>query len=708
MIAEIGFGGMATVYRARQTLLDREVALKVLIPALAADPVNAKRFLQEARMLAALAHPGIVPVYEVGVTPAGLHYFSMQLLQNGDLRSRLRKGIDEAELVRVLSAVAEALGYAHARGYVHRDVTPANVMFDAHDKPCLTDFGIARALAMASRITASGISVGTAHYMSPEQARGNEVDPRSDIYSLGVMCYEALTGKPPYDGEDGFAVAFAHVHSPVPELPQALQKWQPLIDRCMAKVPEDRFQDCEQFIAMLRHIALDEPVPILPPPLAAAAVRDTSAEPAQDRAHAWLGPLAGVLGLVLAAGVVFWGPWRSPGPELQHDPPTQTPAQPTQPQASPVDELLALARQDMEAHRYTLPAGANALERYLQVLALDPANLDATRGIEQIATAYLGLADEHATEDDLGIWLDYLGRAEVLAQEHALGSVLQQVHERRQQRLETLKQEGFRAMVAWDQPTAVRAYERALQLQPDSEALARELAQARGIGTKGFSFRDDVDGVQGPQMVLIGQLAYSQSPITLAQFEHYWRSSGGQRFGSIPGTCRDRETLLRVPRRRDFRSPGFNQKSNHPVVCITAAMADDYARWLSQSTGKIYRIPSVNELRAVGVHVAGSCYANIRDRSYRDSFGGRSGANCSDGHAGTSPVGTFKLSGSGLYDTGGNVREWSADCGSAPACRERKAVGGSWQSLSSDETIRAFATDTAFNTIGFRVVREIP
>ena len=198
---------MATVYRARQVMLDRDVALKVLIPVLAADPANAQRFLQEARMLASLEHPHVVPVFDVGVTPDGSHYFSMQLLENGDFTARLQRGVSEAELVRVLTAVADALGYAHARGYVHRDVTPANVLFDAEDKPRLTDFGIARAMAATSRITASGLSVGTSHYMSPEQARGAEVDPRSDIYSLGVLCYEALTGKPPFDGEDGFAVA---------------------------------------------------------------------------------------------------------------------------------------------------------------------------------------------------------------------------------------------------------------------------------------------------------------------------------------------------------------------------------------------------------------------------------------------------------------------------------------------------------------------
>lgn len=290
---EVGRGGMAVVYRARQVLLDREVALKVLNPSLAQDPVYAQRFLQEARMLAALNHPHIVPVYDVGVTPEGLHYFSMQLVSCGDFGRKLREGIDEAELVRVLLAVAQALGFAHARGYVHRDVTPANILFDERNRPILTDFGIARALAATSRITASGLSVGTSHYMSPEQARGQEVDRRSDIYSIGVLLFEALSGKPPFEGEDGFAVAYAHVHEPIPRLPEGLERWQALVDRAMAKLPAERFDDCAEFIEGLRATAPAEfaavikregvqavaplPVPAAPPPRSPALPRPNGA-----------------------------------------------------------------------------------------------------------------------------------------------------------------------------------------------------------------------------------------------------------------------------------------------------------------------------------------------------------------------------------------------------------------------------------------------
>jgi serine/threonine-protein kinase PpkA len=142
---EIGAGGMATVYLAEQSSLEREVALKVMNPQLATDPNFALRFLQEARTLASLAHPHIVAVYDVGTTESGLHYFSMQYLPNGDLSGRIKNQVAESELLPILTGVARALRYAHQRGIVHRDVSPVNVLFDLSGMPILTDFGIARA-----------------------------------------------------------------------------------------------------------------------------------------------------------------------------------------------------------------------------------------------------------------------------------------------------------------------------------------------------------------------------------------------------------------------------------------------------------------------------------------------------------------------------------------------------------------------------------
>lgn len=251
---EVGIGGMASVYLAVQTSLEREVALKVMNPSMVSDPSFSRRFMQEARTLASLAHPNIVAVYDVGITEEKLHYFSMQHLPNGDFLRRIQLGTPESEVVRVLAGVARALGYAHQRGFVHRDVAPGNVLFDINDNPVLTDFGIARAVTKTSRITNAGVSVGTSHYMSPEQARGGDVDGRSDIYSLGALAFEAITGSPPYNGDDGFAIAYAHVFEPVPKVPPEKAHWQPLIDRAMAKDPTERFQNTEELLAELSRV----------------------------------------------------------------------------------------------------------------------------------------------------------------------------------------------------------------------------------------------------------------------------------------------------------------------------------------------------------------------------------------------------------------------------------------------------------------------
>lgn len=262
---EIGKGGMATVYLAVQASLDREVALKVMQPTLANDPNFSRRFMQEARTLASLSHPHIVAVYDVGVTEAQLHYFSMQHLPGGDFAHRIRDGVGETEVVRVLAGVARALGFAHQRGFVHRDVSPANILYDASGHPVLTDFGIARAVARTSRLTNAGVSVGTSQYMSPEQARGADVDARSDIYSLGCVAYEALTGKPPYGGDDGFAIAYAHVFEPIPRLPENLAHWQPLVDRALAKNAAERYANLDEFLEALARVGA-APLPVEPGP----------------------------------------------------------------------------------------------------------------------------------------------------------------------------------------------------------------------------------------------------------------------------------------------------------------------------------------------------------------------------------------------------------------------------------------------------------
>src|SRR5690349_4244306 len=172
----------------------------------------------------------------------------MRLLTGGDLRGRIKQGLSATEALAILRELADAFAHAHARGFVHRDVKPENIMFDEQGFPVLTDFGIAKALDAATSMTRTGMTMGTPRYLSPEQAGGKGVDARADLYSLGVVLYEMLTGRPPYDAEDSMAVIFKHVTEPVPTLPPDFARLQPLLEKLMAKDPNRRFASADELL----------------------------------------------------------------------------------------------------------------------------------------------------------------------------------------------------------------------------------------------------------------------------------------------------------------------------------------------------------------------------------------------------------------------------------------------------------------------------
>lgn len=246
----IGEGAMATVYLALQRSLERKVALKIMAPALAADASFCERFLREGKTLARLAHPHIVTVHDIG--NAGQHYYmAMEYLPNGTLSERIAAGLSPEQGLQYIRQIASALGYAHSQGLIHRDVKPANILFRADGTAVLSDFGIAKSLDDSTQFTQVGFAVGTPNYMSPEQARGLDIDGRADLYALGVVLYEILVGELPYMGTDALSTALAHLTQPLPELPLQHSRYQTLLQRLLAKNPDERFSNAGELLAAL-------------------------------------------------------------------------------------------------------------------------------------------------------------------------------------------------------------------------------------------------------------------------------------------------------------------------------------------------------------------------------------------------------------------------------------------------------------------------
>ena len=254
----IGRGGMATIYRGRDKRMERVVAIKVLRDIYSTDPKFVTRFQREAKAASALQHPNIVQVYDYGQTD-GNYFIVMELIDGTDLRRylRAREVLDNERAIIIAHDVALGLGAAHRRGIVHRDVKPQNVLVGRDGSIKLTDFGIASVYKdiNAERLTTTGMTLGTVQYYAPEQAQGEIVSPAADVYALGIVMYEMLTGRTPFDGDSPVAVAMQHIQEPPvppsqynPNIPPALEE---IILRCLEKVPEMRFRDGSQLARAL-------------------------------------------------------------------------------------------------------------------------------------------------------------------------------------------------------------------------------------------------------------------------------------------------------------------------------------------------------------------------------------------------------------------------------------------------------------------------
>jgi len=416
ILRPIAEGGMASVYLAVQESLDRRVVMK--LPKKFNDVFQSARFVNEGRIIASLNHHNIITIYDIGVA-GERHYFTMEYLQGGNLEDRIIRGMSPDEALDLVEAIGDCLAYVHRKDIIHRDIKPANILFRRDGTPVLTDFGVAKQTEADSRLTKDGTALGSPYYISPEQAECKSLDGRADIYSLGIIFYEMLTGKKPYTGDSDIQIIIAHLSDPIPALPVELSRYQELIDRMIAKNPENRFATAGEMLEYIQQFRHPESSASMTSPSLGHTLGGRSRGQAEMPGASNGARLAfrkfnaiffdesmlrfaGAMTILLVIALVFLKTMplmvSAFDRMLSGTPPAvvtinmqKTAHHPPEVSAPQIEQTLVQARQSMQKLRYTEPERDNAYYYYQMVLKKDPGNEEALKGVAKIADTYADL-----------------------------------------------------------------------------------------------------------------------------------------------------------------------------------------------------------------------------------------------------------------------------------------------------------------------------
>jgi serine/threonine protein kinase len=436
---QIGQGGMATAYLAEQISLGRRVVLKVLDSKVRVTTAVVERFLNEGRLIASLNHPHIITIYDIGQSDDDV-FISMEYVEGGDLKERMQQLVfAPVEAVDVIAKIASGLAAAHKNGIVHRDVKPGNILFRSDGTPLLSDFGIAKRLSGNSDLTQTGMFLGSPNYMAPEQSEDGALDGRADIYVLGVIFYEMLSGQRAYLADSVIDVIVMHKKAPIPQLPLGLEHFQVLLNLMMAKDRKERFRDAPallHFIAEMRRsgaIKSKEQMTANPDiDITGEHLSTVVPEPPVTRVALVQRKLAmpqvlmiGLLGLCLlgwATLLTIERQMRKPSaPHVQVAVTLDSVSNDTILNLSPLgatptpgeslqvaQALLWLAHHSLDEFRLTAPPRDNAYYYFSRLLHIDSGNVDAAVGLRKVAAQYAFLAEREIAHDRVDAAISFI------------------------------------------------------------------------------------------------------------------------------------------------------------------------------------------------------------------------------------------------------------------------------------------------------------